>query len=153
LPFRDFRDDEIRRLRTDLYDARQVLLDLLPSELRTLLSGWRHDMSEQDFYRWKRDTVAAIIGIAQPLPLNRFDGPRAMCPLCGRGSSWPYTEGYALPGGLERHLVGEGKTYRRPVTKHAFDLARGCLEESFEAARAEEKIREEERRRTETLFL
>lgn len=138
-PTSDSRDEKIRRLEDQLYDARKALLRLLPDETRTLLSGWRHNTSEKELDEWEHEIVEAITKLATPLPSTLLDGPRAMCPLCSGGSSWPYTKGYALPNGLKRHLFGDGNTRSCSVTKHAFALARYSLSSSHKIARDEEE--------------
>lgn len=49
--------------------------------------------------------------------------PGAPCPLCGGGTASPREEGYALPAGLMRHLLGSHNSPQYDVFEAAFELA------------------------------
>ena len=108
-------DEEIRKLKDDLYTARSTVIEILGEEAERVLSSYRSGMKESEFEyentsggmasRWLRSIVDDVINLAKPVPT--YDGDRALCPLCGRGSQAPYATGFAFPGGLHRHLLGK----------------------------------------------
>jgi len=81
---------------------------------------------------------------------------RAYCPLCGDGSTSPYSNGFTVPEGLRRHLLGWGNMYQCSVMKTALRLAHEHWEEKFSAsekvAEEQKRIRTAERKQSETLF-
>ncbi len=139
-------EDAIRRLESELYEARRTVLSLLPEPIEKLLSGYYSCNVRQESYRWERDVADAIIQQATLLPPTPYGSDRAYCPLCKEGSSGPYKEGFAVPGGLRRHLLGEGNTFHCRVMKAALSMARDHWNDKF---RLQEE--EEERRRQATL--
>src|SRR5688572_12706949 len=106
-------DDEIRKLRSELYSARRTIVDLMPDKISQLLGDYYRCDTRIDLHRWHGEVIDAIVEMASPLAGLRdsyFHAPRARayCPLCGDGSQGPYEEGFALPEGLRRHLAGWG---------------------------------------------
>src|SRR5690606_25671652 len=90
------------------------------------------------------------------LPPSDWGERRALCPLCNRGSDSPYVEGYALPEGLRRHLMGRGNTHRCIVMETVSKLAYEHWHERFGEAELRARQAEQdvlvERRRTETVY-
>jgi hypothetical protein len=76
--------------------------------------------------------------------------------LCGDGSQGPYDEGFALPEGLRRHLVGWGNTHQCRVTHAAFVLAKDYWKTTIGEAERQQRIADSEelerRKKTEVLF-
>lgn len=120
-------ETENRQLRDELYYARQALIDLLdPQEL---LSGyWGCDDSDQ-VDEWRLKTAAAVIDAARVRPGKEMGyprSPRAICPLCRQGAvTVSGVQGFAVPTGLRRHLLGEYNARQCPVFKAAEELAWG----------------------------
>jgi hypothetical protein len=96
-----------------------------------------------------------IIGIAEAFP-SELPGmaARSYCPLCGDGAAVLYEEGFKLPEGLRRHLVGWGGPRNQcSVLRAAMELAHAHWKVKFqredEAAAAE---RLQQRRSSEILY-
>ncbi|QSA97069.1 hypothetical protein [Methylococcus sp. EFPC2] len=151
------RDEEIARLKSDLWMARSTIINLMPAEFGGLLRGYYSCASRQDGHRWMDGVVDELIEQAghSAHPSDMFGERRAMCPLCGQGSSSPYVEGYSLPEGLRRHLVGWGNQ-RCVVMETVSHLAQDHWDEKFASAEEEalsaSKAAELQRRKTETLY-
>ena len=58
--------------------------------------------------KWENDLFKEIRAISSTIKTEYYLGDRAFCPLCHRGSSHPSAEGFALPNGLYKHLMGIG---------------------------------------------
>ncbi len=151
-------EEEIKRLREELYESRTAILDLMPEEARKILMSYYRCQSSEEGFTWKYDTINQIIGLAKVLEPNQgaYFSDRAYCPLCGRGSSAPYEEGFAIPEGLSRHLEGWGTVRQCDVMRATLKLAREYWFEKFHAQDAAEAKRKEivKRRResTETVY-
>lgn len=106
-------EHEIRLLKSDLHMARHAIIELMPDEIGQLLRGYYSCTSRSEGDAWKACVVDSLIerAIGSAPPPNMLGEQRSMCPLCGQGSSSPYVEGYSLPEGLRRHLVGWGNTH------------------------------------------
>jgi len=106
--------------------------------------------TKAQFYQWQHDAIAAVIGIAAPDAQGR-----AHCPLCKEGrQSWgSYDDvGYAVPDGLKRHLLGEGKSAQCSILKVVFDLAQDRMRPKFDEEERREHEANNARRRTERLY-
>lgn len=145
--------DEIDRLR-------RVIVDLAPQAFQELLQTYYHCKSRQDTHSWEAKVVDRII-TGTPL-VNPEHGPyqddRAKCPLCGSLSDSPYGEGFKIPEGLRRHLIGWGGPVRQcDVMRAAMSLANDYWNRSFaEGERREAQEREaalDKRRSAEFLYL
>lgn len=151
-------EDEIRRLKSDLFLARVAIIQLMPYETGQLLRGYYSCASRIEGHKWMEGVVDSLVAQAEgsARPPNKYGEKRSMCPLCGRGSSSPYVEGYSLPEGLRRHLIGWGNTGRCMVMETVSNLARDYWSEEFAAAEQEARIAaraiDEKRRKTETLY-
>lgn len=146
-------EERIRELKSELYCARRDIVHLMPSDVVNILMSYYSCQSHRDFGEWQRSAIDQILAMAVPDPDASYFGPRGYCPLCKGGSSGPYAQGFTLPEGLRRHLEGYGNTHQCPVTRAAFNMAREALWETFEAADKETQRKEQERRKTERLFL
>ncbi|GAB7540985.1 hypothetical protein [Cupriavidus sp. 8B] len=149
---------EIRQLKSDLYVARRAIIGLMPYEVDQLLHGYYSCESREATRVWMNDVVETLIErVDKPTLLeDRLGERRARCPLCNEGSSSLYVEGYSLPEGLRRHLVGWGNARQCVVVDAAFRLARDHWNEKFAAAEQEawdaERATKAQRRKTETLY-
>jgi hypothetical protein len=143
-----------RPLKREVSNARRDLLSLAREEMQFLLRSYREGMSQQEFESWRRRTAEAIAARTEKDDDISHVGARAMCPLCAEGwVSWPNAVGFALPGGLLRHLLGAGNTTPCVVTKQAFAAARRALEPGFSAADERAARAEAERRSAEPAFV
>jgi len=138
----------------ELMRFRERVLRMLPDDLYMLLNSYTKCRSIEDFIAWREDVVGQIIPRAKLLPPQPDGGgPRGICPLCDHGGDSPWHDGYALPRGLRQHLLGEGNVYYCVMTNAAFSRAINDLQDSFSAAAKAKQQRENQRRRTEPLFL
>lgn len=151
-------EESLRKLKSDLWQARYNLLRRAPSNVRGDLESYRQCRNRMESRGWLDRVAERILEIAQPIPdsLNGWGPPRGWCPICGDGSSGPYDTGFALPEGLRRHLVGYGRSNQCVFTETAEQLAREAWDEKFaesELAEEQELVRNiASRRASETLF-
>lgn len=102
-------DDRIRRLEDELYRARRTILDLLPPDIKEVVDRFWHLKTRREAHDWHTAVADAVIALPWPFAEEtRYSGTRAYCPLCKSGTSSPYEEGFKLPDGLRKHLLGEG---------------------------------------------
>jgi hypothetical protein len=151
--------EAIRRLEDELYLARSTIISLMPKESQEILKSYYSCSSKEGTYGWEGSAAERITGLAEMLPAHQgsYFGTRAYCPLCGYGSSSPHENGFSVPEGLRRHLVGwGGNVHQCRVFEAAVKLARDHWHEAFHAtedAKAAEKLaRKATRRTTETLY-
>jgi len=152
----DLSSEVIRRLEHELYRARTTVLDLLPKHARATIH-YHSCVTIEDTQHWVPDLAADLIDIAEPLPSHpAFPTLRAVCPLCGSGSSSVGAEGFALPEGLRMHLEGTGRASWCDVVQVAFGLAQDEWATQFHApgsaARADFERKLQERRRKEIQY-
>jgi hypothetical protein len=129
-------DDEIRKLKDDLYTARCTVIEILGEEIERVLFSYLSGMKEGEFEyqntssglasRWLRSIVDDVLKLANAKPT--YDGDRARCPLCGGSSQAPYAAGFAFPEGLRRHLLGEYNSNMCVVMTIAGELAQEYAE-------------------------
>ena len=97
-----------------------------------------------------------MIASAEIIVDNDYFDQRARCPLCRDSSSSPYSEGFSVPEGLRRHLIGWGNARQCSVMEAACALARDHWHQAYDASdRAEDNAKQAEleaRRKSETLF-
>lgn len=123
---------KIRAMEQDLWYARNTVIELIPEELQDILETYRHCNTPDDTPRWQGAMADAVIAYAKPLPdLHPMIGTRARCPLCRKSSQSPYTDGYALPEGLRRHLLGDGGSHLCHVVQAAVGLAEHYWDDEF----------------------
>jgi len=159
---RDLSDERIRRLEADLYEARRDIVHLAPEEFHSLLTSYYSCSTRAEGYAWKDLVAEQIVDKAIPtsggLRPDIF-GERALCPLCKSGgqSVYEHENGYRIPEGLRRHLVGYGRTRPCPVMKAASDLAWESWNRNFSPREAAQALEDRQaldlRRKTETLYV
>jgi hypothetical protein len=154
---RDQRDQEVRRLKDELDDARRTILSLMPDAVHGELSSYSQCESRAASCRWLEDVAARLIERVEATQRSAYHQPRAPCPLCDSSPNSPYDEGgFTVPEGLRRHLVGWGNVSQCDVTEAAWHLARDYWDWQWRQTEVEEeaKGREQvaERRRTEVLY-
>jgi hypothetical protein len=151
-------EETITRLRDELFQARWVILELMPEGAQKILHSFLDCESRQERANWKDIAADGIIALAKPIqsqgPFQLVD--RAYCPLCGGGSSSPYESGFTLDEGLRRHLLGWGNAHRCQIMEAAVLLARDYWHDKFHAAdEAEDEQKRAQiaqRKKTETLY-
>lgn len=148
--------EEIRWLKSKLYQAQSAVIGLMPSEIEQMLYGFSSCESRDEGIAWKEQVTESLIQLASSAVLKTAWGEhRANCPLCNRGSYSTYQEGFSLPEGLRRHLAGWGNS-RCVVMEVVSSLANDHWNEKFSAAELEARRAEqnalEARRKTETLY-
>ena len=82
---------------------------------------------------------------------------RAKCPLCNRRPDSSYhDDGFTLPEGLRRHLVGYGNTHQCLFTETAEKMAQDYCDEQFSEMEAKIELQKQQdlkvRRQNESLF-
>ncbi|MET3335833.1 hypothetical protein ABIF61_004357 [Bradyrhizobium japonicum] len=146
-------DQRVRRLEDEVYLLRRAIIELMPDDIANALSDYRSCKSYREFAEWKRKTVGFIISKAEVDPKASHFEERGWCPLCKGGTRGPYQSGFKIPGGMEKHLMGDGNASQCVVTKAAFDAARDALRDGFEAEEEAARREVEERRKTEQTLL
>lgn len=148
----------VTKLEEELYSARRTIIDLMPNKVGQILSSYYSCETSQATRTWMDAVIDALIEFAEPLP-NAAPGylsTRAYCPLCHRGSSSPYTDGFTLSEGLRRHLSGRGHVQQCDVMTATMALARESWRSRFQASDAAEAkqafAQKEQRGRTEILY-
>jgi hypothetical protein len=146
-------EDKIQRLESELLRARRTIVDLLPNDIKAVAESYWHVKSRREAHEWQSSVTNAVIELSWSSAQERaYSGSRAYCPLCKRGSSSPFDEGFKLPDGLRKHLLGEGNAYQCDVMHAVFELARPKIRDA-EAAEEIETAREAaERLASEQLF-
>lgn len=133
--------DQIRKLEEDVYRLRRSIMGLMPEKFERLLNSYYSAKSKSDRNRWVDQVADEITSLVTPMEPNSsyFHQDRARCPLCGGGPQSPYDEGFTLPIGLQRHLVGYGQVHQCPVFEAAEALARDYWHREYAAKDAEEE--------------
>ena len=129
--FPDVRDEKIRNLENELWIARAAIVDVMPEHPGDLLRSHFQVSSRADLYEWMPWlTKEVLLAADQRFGEKMGDYPGAVhayCPLCGRGSSGPYSRGYSFPTGLGRRLQGTHRQQQCSVMRAADRLARDGL--------------------------
>jgi hypothetical protein len=117
---------------------------MTPDPFPALLEGY-YGCENRTGIRWANELTEKVIDLAKPIDCTGGGWEtRAYCPLCGHGSSSPFSDGYSLPEGLRRHLDGLGNTSKCEVMKVAGALARAHFNDKFAAGEAaEEKAKQD----------
>lgn len=145
-------EQTIRDLQDELLETRLNIINMMPWEAYLSLSSYDSCKSRIETYQWPNAVASRLSELAKLLPPNIFGtSDRAYCPLCGAGSSRGYANGFAIPEGLRRHLVGWGDQ-ECPVFAIAMRLARDAWHEKFHKQEEAEKRKMEARRRRETVY-
>jgi hypothetical protein len=118
-------EHEIRQLKDTLGLTRQILIGLLPWETAEALRHFIQEYSTSGDWKLIQDLPEKLVEMAYDSafwpPL--YGCQRALCPLCGQGSQSPYEKGFALPIGLQRHLMGRGNATQCGVMEIILDMA------------------------------
>jgi len=127
-------ENDITYLREELARTRYTVIQLMPSRVREVLETSFDCRSTADLSKWQRDAADSLLELAEPWPSRGIEGgslsPRARCPLCSGGSdSAAGADGFAIPEGLLRHLLGSHNANPCPVFEVATAL---CREHVFE---------------------
>jgi hypothetical protein len=147
-------EQRIRVLEEELYLARQAIVKLMPQHVSDMLADFQSCSSYADFIAWQNQVAAFITSMAEvdPKSSSRFE-ERGYCPLCRGGTSWSPQSGFKIPGGMEKHLLGDGNAHQCVVTEAAFKNARHALRDKFDASEKAARQQLEERRTKEQTFL
>ena len=133
----DQRDEEIRHLRDELYFACEAIIDLVSKQFEPYLSAWLYCESLDDLNAWESWVVDGVLRAAVPGPAgdrgDYLDRGRAYCPLCGGSAQSPYSRGFSVPLGLERHLEGSHGSRRCPVLRVVATQCRDSVPRSQES--------------------
>jgi hypothetical protein len=147
--------EELSALQDRLETVCHGMINLMREEARDILRSYSDCKSRSDSRHWHDRAAYMIVELAEALP-PKISGMavRAYCPLCGDGAAILYEEGFKLPEGLRRHLVGWGARHNQcSVFNAATGLARAYWKVKFqredEAAAAE---RLQQRRSSEILY-
>jgi hypothetical protein len=146
-------EQRIRALEEELYAARQAIVELMPQNISDALAEYRSCSSYGDFIAWQNRVVAFITSTAEIDPeASRFE-ERGYCPLCRGGTRGPYQSGFKIPGGMEKHLLGDGNAHQCVVTEAAFRNARHALRDKFDGLEKAARKQCDERRTKEQTIL
>lgn len=128
----------IRRLRDDLYLARETIIELMGPEARQILTSHYRCSSRQEGWHWAEAAALEIADLCHPVTQQTYQGhpvgsPRANCPLCGEGSQafYEHQMGFAIPEGLLRHLLGTHNSRQCGVFGAAQAMARDRFRREF----------------------
>ncbi|MCL2058061.1 MAG: hypothetical protein FWH01_03240 [Oscillospiraceae bacterium] len=155
-----YRNETVERLKVELKRTRHRLLYLLPWEMSSLLTDYSKCKSRKDTYQWLNNTVQQIIDSVPSRSEERFNSwvqERVKCPLCNSAPNSPYYyDGFTLPEGLRRHLVGYGNIQQCLFTETAEKLALDYWNEKFSEMETKIEIQKQQdlrvRRQNESLF-
>lgn len=152
----DSTENQIARLKRELTRTREALIELSPEKIRYSLHGYIGCKSREEANRWEGELVDSLIESAEILPGYGGFSDRANCPVCGYGGQSPLVEGFTLPEGLRRHLIGWGNIRQCSILDATMRLAREYWDEKFhEAELAEEQAKQAAlaaRKKSETLY-
>jgi len=99
----------------NFHNYEDAIIYLLPKELKRYFEFgedgkkyFKKCNTNAEVFKWENDLFKDICAISNVFQTAYYNGDRAYCPLCDRGSTVHYTQGFALPNGLEKHLSGSG---------------------------------------------
>ncbi len=150
-----FSDEEIiSNLKRDFDRAVRGIISLMPEDAQSILKSFYDCESKNNTDRWRTIAALQVIHLAKPLPNGvSHSRDRAYCPLCGGGTTPPSDEGFAIPEGLRRHLIGWGDRQTQCFVFNAVELgARSHWSDKFHDQKQTRLAELEERRKSETLF-
>lgn len=151
-------EKRIRHLEEELDESRYSIVRLMPGKIQEVLRSFYDCESRKETHGWENETALEITEFAEILNQDGglyFSDQRAYCPLCGDGSSSYSTEGFTVPEGLRRHLVGSGAQQCdvfKAAEKLAIDYWHRKFSEAEEAEEIEKKKIIAERKKTEILY-
>jgi len=114
----------MERMREEMYVLRQAVLSLVPERFRILIKP-PYSFTQEQGRSWQYETVRKVLELVEADPQGR-----APCPLCGE-TTQTYGVGFAVPTGLERHLLGSHQSRRCDVMHAAKGLLRVRHRELF----------------------
>lgn len=121
----------ISRLSNDLFLAREAIIALMSEEARAILNSHYRCGSEEESREWGRAAAEKIMDLCHPISQQMYQGhpigsPRAKCPLCQQGANsfYEHEQGFAIPEGLLRHLLGTHNSRQCDVFGAAHSIAR-----------------------------
>ena len=89
------KDDEIKRLKEELWFARTTIIDLVPAPFCEFFRGYYHCNTRSEGYEWRRNLVAEIIENTPVDDQENFGFQRTTrCPLCDDSPSHFYRDGF-----------------------------------------------------------
>lgn len=115
-----------------------ALVESAPEDFQDVLGKVFSCKSRAEAHAWLRTTSQAIVQTVTPRPGGAMgdtvqSGPRAFCPLCGRGADNIFQlHGFAYPEGLARHLEGSYNARHCNVMRAALGLAYEAAERSVQ---------------------
>jgi hypothetical protein len=145
--------EEVSVLQDRLKTVCHSIINLMPEEARNILRSYSDCKSRSDSWHWHKHAARMIMKLAEVLPPELSgNAARAYCPLCGESAT--YEEGFKLPEGLRRHLIGWGRAQSQcPVFNAADELAHMYWKVSFqEEDQAADAETLRKRRMSETLY-
>lgn len=120
-------EGQLEGLKGDLRLATRAVLALLDTDVQEIADRYRLVNSEEQLNSWENQLIEATMSKAIILSEEELlvpsGSPRAVCPLCKRGSSAPYEVGFAYPNGLKMHLAGDGNAQRCAITDFLWTAA------------------------------
>jgi hypothetical protein len=128
---------KIRHLEFELDKVRRAMIRMVPPRAQAILGSYSSCESRAGTSHWKDNIAEKILELAEILPDQ--DDRRAYCPLCGEGTSSPYEEGFSVPEGLRRHLIGWGRGQKCDVVEASEMLAREYWHFEFHEAEEAER--------------
>lgn len=113
-------DVRVRQLEEELSHARRTIVGLAPERFHDILEESRRTNDPG----WLRPLINRVVEDALARSeVHPWSHTRQLpCPLCGRGSSFLYAQGFEIPVGLERHLKGSHRMPQCPVVAATLEL-------------------------------
>ncbi len=130
------------------------MISLMPDDIARRLGSYDDCNTPREADLWVTETVEWLIqrtlDATEP-ETHTWPRPAVPCPLCGGRGLHTHHDGFTLPLGLERHLLGRVNAQPRSVMEAAINLAREHWA-YIPALRERERQALAERRRTETAY-
>lgn len=127
----DEADRKIRGLEDDLFFARDALIRLMSPEAQEILTSHYQCRTKEESWRWPDLAAEKVVALCGEQDEETYCQQRAWCPLCGEGGSAPGQEGFTIPIGLQRHLLGSHNARQCSVFGAAHALARDRFQRDF----------------------
>lgn len=127
----DEADRKIRGLENELFLAREAIIRLMTPEAQEILTSHYQCQTKEESWRWPELAADKVVALCGELDEDVYFQRRAKCPLCGEGSAAPGQEGFSLPIGLQRHLLGSHNARQCSVFGAAYAIAMGRFRDMF----------------------
>lgn len=128
----------IRRLSDELFLAREAIIELMGEEARAILGSHYKCNSREESRGWAKAAAMNLMDLCHPVSQPMYQGQpfgsrRAKCPLCQQGASSFYEpdQGFTIPDGLLRHLLGTHNSRQCSVFGAAHALAIDRFQREF----------------------